>query len=352
MSAHTFSTHDEPGRLRALKRYTVLDTPPEDAFERIARITRVALDVPITAVTLIDESRQWYKSIAGLNATEMPRELAFCNHTIRETGPVIVEDARLDARFSANPMVTGEPGVRSYLATQLMSPDGYPVGTICAVDLKPRRFEAVHALAISDLARVTVDELELRLIAQTDDLTGALTRRGILNELDREMERSARYLEPLSVLSLDIDCFRDLNDQHGHECGDAILKSIGAALKAALRPTDLFGRMGGEEFLALLPHTDLAAAKLAADRFRAVVERALTDWKGQKLAATISVGAVEFDSCRDTPASILERADAALGIAKSEGRNRTQTYWTDEQLALHAARAPEALCAIGRSALR
>ncbi len=73
------------------------------------------------------------------------------------------------------------------------------------------------ALAISDLARVTVDELELRLIAQTDDLTGALTRRGILNELDREMERSARYLEPLSVLSLDIDCFRDLNDQHGHE---------------------------------------------------------------------------------------------------------------------------------------
>jgi len=104
---------DEPGRMLALKRYGVLDSGREQNFDAITSIVCSVLDVPICAVSLVDEDRQWFKSIVGLDVTETPRELAFCDHTIRARGVMQVDDATADSRFADNALVTSEPHIRS-----------------------------------------------------------------------------------------------------------------------------------------------------------------------------------------------------------------------------------------------
>ncbi|MDB5658257.1 MAG: diguanylate cyclase [Cypionkella sp.] len=131
---------DEEGRLEALRRYDVLDTPPEAPFDRLTELVRSVLGVPIAAVTLVDAERQWFKSIAGLNACETSLEISFCAHAIKKREPLVISDATLDMRFAKNPLVTGDPWIRSYLGIPLETPDGYNVGALCAIDTKPRTF--------------------------------------------------------------------------------------------------------------------------------------------------------------------------------------------------------------------
>src|SRR4051812_24855806 len=102
---------DEPGRLAALARYRIAGTPREESFDKITALVRDILQVPICAVTLLDEDRQWLKSIQGLDGTETARDVAFCNYTIMQREPMIVPDATLDTRFASNPLVTGDPGI-------------------------------------------------------------------------------------------------------------------------------------------------------------------------------------------------------------------------------------------------
>lgn len=342
---------DEPARLRALQRYKVLDTPREAAFERITRIASCAFQSPVAAITLIDAERQWCKSVHGIDAQEMPRELAFCNTTIHESGPVAVRDAREDPRFSDNPLVTGAPGIRSYLATQLRSPDGYAVGTLCAAGFEPRDFAPAQIELIEDLARGVITELELRLVAQTDDLTGVLTRRGVLTELEREIERATRYQEPLSLLAIDIDHLRAINAAAGHDAGDAVIRGVAEVIQTAIRPTDVVGRLGGEEFLVLLPHTAIADAERAAERLRRMAEQRPQWRQDQSVAASVSIGIAEVDICRDSAATVVARALSALGEAKAEGRNRFVSRLTRQQRAQQDVVARGEACRVGFSLL-
>jgi GAF domain-containing protein len=115
-------------RLAALYRYDVLDTPPEEAFDRITRLARMVLQLPIVLVSLIDRERQWFKSRQGLAATETPRSMSFCTHAIQRDVPMIVQDACADPRFQDNPLVVGDPGIRFYLGVPLRTPDGHNSG--------------------------------------------------------------------------------------------------------------------------------------------------------------------------------------------------------------------------------
>ena len=127
---HRHKFEDEAGRLLALRRYGVLDTAREKNFDVITSLVREVLGVPICAISLIDESRQWFKAIVGLNADGTAREFAFCDHTIRSPGCFVVEDAGADPRFAANPLVTGYPKIRSYAGAPLLTPDGYNGGAL------------------------------------------------------------------------------------------------------------------------------------------------------------------------------------------------------------------------------
>ena len=116
------------------------------------------LRMPIITVTFIDEHRQWFKSRQGMKASETPRETAFCNEAIKQEGPFVVEDALADPRFAENPSVTGEPHIRFYGSVPLRTRDGHNIGTLCAIDTKPRLLEPAEISILSDLAHIVMDE--------------------------------------------------------------------------------------------------------------------------------------------------------------------------------------------------
>lgn len=160
---------------------------------------------------------------------------------------------------------------------------------------------------------------ELEHMATHDALTGTLNRRAILGFCEDEHERSLRYQQPFSLMMIDLDHFKSVNDTHGHQHGDRVLVHFAESTRAALRRADRFGRYGGEEFLVLLPNTSTDAALPVAERIRA----ALTT--GHALDCTASIGVTHWRGPEDTLDTMLGRADAALYQAKAEGRNRTCT---------------------------
>lgn len=130
----------ERNRLRALNSHEILDTEAEPEFDRLTRLASLSLDVPMALVSLLDSERQWFKSKVGLDVSQTPREWAFCQYTIRQDAPLIVNDARQDSRFADNPLVVGEPHVRFYAGVPLRDEDGFAMGTLCIIDTKAREF--------------------------------------------------------------------------------------------------------------------------------------------------------------------------------------------------------------------
>ena len=316
---------DDDGRVAALRRLDVLDTAVEEPFEKIVTLVRTVLAVPVATVTLVDRDRQWFKARRGLEQSETPRAVSFCTHTIQQRDPLIIENALADPRFADSPLVVGPPYVRSYAGIPLRTPEGYNVGALCAMDTRPRRFSPADIAILSNFANIVCDELELRLIAQVDHLTGALTRRGFVDQAQREMERTLRYGRASSLIMIDVDHFKRVNDTYGHSIGDQVLKQIASIAETTLRPCDLFGRLGGEEFALLMPETSGAAALVVAERLRnTIAEHPMTLHGGGTIHVTASFGVAELSASFNTLTAWLERADTMLYAAKSGGRNRTQ----------------------------
>ncbi|HEX8553649.1 MAG TPA: sensor domain-containing diguanylate cyclase [Sphingomonas sp.] len=317
--------HDDDARVAALRRLDVLDTAVEEPFEKIVTLVRTVLAVPIATVTLVDRDRQWFKAQRGLDCRETPRAVSFCTHTIQQREPLVVEDARIDPRFATSALVVGAPFIRSYAGIPLRTPEGYNVGALCAMDTHIRRFSPADIAILKNFANIVSDELELRMIAQVDHLTGALTRRGFEEQADREIARAARYGRPSTLVMLDVDHFKSVNDTHGHATGDQVLHQIAKLAEVALRPSDVFGRLGGEEFGMLLPETGGDEAVIVADRLRqAIADHPMRLPGGGTLHVTASFGVAALDPGFAAFPAWLERADAMLYAAKAGGRNCTR----------------------------
>lgn len=151
---------DEEARLAAVYRLGLLDTEPEERFDRHARIAAAAFAAPIALVTLIDRERQWYKAHCGFDFTETSRDMGFCSHAILQSEPLVVNDALCDDRFAENPVVIGAPHVRFYAGVTLHAADGARVGAFCIVDYKPRSLSATQLGMLKDLARLIEEELK------------------------------------------------------------------------------------------------------------------------------------------------------------------------------------------------
>ncbi len=154
---------DEAQRLVALRSLGVLDTPPEERFDRITRLAAAMLEMPIALVSLVDENRQWFKSACGLDAKQTSRDISFCGHAILNGDVFIVPDAQADARFSDNPLVTGEPFIRFYAGRPLKNATGSAVGTLCVIDRKPRILTPTQLALLEDLACIAEHELNSHL---------------------------------------------------------------------------------------------------------------------------------------------------------------------------------------------
>jgi signal transduction histidine kinase len=156
---------NEVERLHAVRRYDILDTPPDGAYDRITELAARLFQVPIAIVSIVDSDRIWFKSHHGLDATEVSRDPGLCASAILQDGPYIIEDAATDARALTNPLVAGDLGFRFYVAVPLTTSDGYNLGTLCVIDKKPRILKAQEITNLQDLASLVVDQLELRLTA-------------------------------------------------------------------------------------------------------------------------------------------------------------------------------------------
>jgi len=150
---------DNPERLDALCSLGILDTPPEQHFDRFTRIAAASLQVPIALVSLVDANRQWFKSRVGLQAMQTSRSVAFCAHTVALRALLVIEDASLDPRFKDNPLVTGSPFIRFYAGVPLFSRGGHALGTLCMIDTKPRTLSESERELLSDLGSLVEDEL-------------------------------------------------------------------------------------------------------------------------------------------------------------------------------------------------
>ena len=161
---------DEARRLAALHATRLLNSAPEESFDRITRTAARLLDVPIALISLVDKDRQWFKSRVGLEACETARDISFCGHAVLGDEPLVVPDAAQDARFHDNPLVTGSPNLRFYAGVQLYSVERQKIGTLCVIDRKPRILAPGELDALRDLAR-TVEQLmyhrQLAIAAQT-----------------------------------------------------------------------------------------------------------------------------------------------------------------------------------------
>ncbi len=150
---------DEDDRLGALRQLLILDTPPEERFDRIAAFAANEFDVPIAIVSIVDADRTWFKAHVGSSLTQAPRDVSFCGHAILQGEPFVVPDATLDARFADNPNVTQEPFVRFYAGACLRLPTGHNVGTLCLFDFKPREMDRIALAILNTLRDLVVEEL-------------------------------------------------------------------------------------------------------------------------------------------------------------------------------------------------
>lgn len=150
---------DETDRLHALRDLLLLDTPPEERFDRLARFAAEQLDTPIALLTLVDGQRQWFKSRVGIDVTETPRDISFCGHAIMKNDLFVVEDASRDPRFADNPLVAGEPHIRFYAGAPLSAPGGHRIGTLCVIDTVPRTLGPVELSILDALRRLANETL-------------------------------------------------------------------------------------------------------------------------------------------------------------------------------------------------
>ncbi|WP_305983955.1 sensor domain-containing diguanylate cyclase [Roseibium sp. MMSF_3544] len=317
---------DEVARLSALYRYQILDTVEEEAFDRIPRIIKSALNAPMAAIALIDEDRRWFKAVAGGNRGELPRQHSFCNHTIQRREPTVVSDTHCDERFQDNLLVVNAPHIRAYLGVPLETPDGYRIGSVCCVDKEPRNFTEDEVRLVKDLSSIVMEQLELRKLALFDPLTSVRSRRGFRSEAEIQLALARRNTLPFSLLMLDVDHFKRINDGHGHKVGDEVLTGICERLSTAFGERDIIGRMGGEEFAIALPNTHLDAALKLADMTRLAVAAAPIQTSCGAISVNISVGATSTEEESFDLDDLLDQADKALYQAKSEGRNRVSAF--------------------------
>lgn len=303
-------------RITTLRALSILDTPPDERFDRLTRLARYIFGVPISLISLVDSDRQWFKSCNGLPFKETPREVSFCAHAIAGDDIFVVPDASVDERFRDIPLVTDNPKVRFYAGYPLKAENGSALGTLCLMDVVPRDFTDEHHKLLADLGGVAKDSLNAIQMATIDDLTRLSNRRGFEISAKQAIAICEALRKPVSLFYFDLDAFKQVNDTYGHAEGDRALAAFGNHLTDVLKDTDIVARLGGDEFVALLPDIDSSAADKILERLSERIKKQ-NETPGRQYPLSYSVGHVEFDRIRHiSVAALLADGDAAMYIRK------------------------------------
>ena len=285
---------NEDTRIETLASLNILDTPPEERFDRLTRTARRALDVPIAVVSIVDRNRQWSKSITGLPQGDTPRYISFCGHAILQDQPLIVTDTLRDERFLDNPLVINEPYLRFYAGVPLRAINGEKLGTFCAIDRKPRSIADEDIEALIDLASMAERELSIVHLAIKDDLTKISNRRGFMILAKHSLQLCQRHAFPATLVYFDLNKFKPINDEFGHEAGDKVLTIFTNLLERTIRESDILARFGGDEFVVLFNDATRSKAEKLIERFQNALDEYNND-SGLEYNISFSHGSVEYN---------------------------------------------------------
>jgi len=329
---------NEQQRLDALDELGILYTPLESRLDRITRTICRLFYMPIAFVTLIDQETQWIKSVQGLDFIDTTRNDAICAHTLLVDEYIICQDLSQDERFADNRFVTSDLKLRFYAGFTLKS-RGQNIGTLCMFDDKPRTFNQediatmrdlvswaqteIHLTQLSDVQVQLITELDqAQKDAKIDGLTNLWNQVTIKDILRRAHHRHLLKENPYTLMMVDIDNFKTINDNHGHPFGDQIIQSVADSLRASLRPSDAIGRYGGDEFLVILENCPHKRAEELGQRILTHIHGLTFISKGEKVNCSISIGLASTDHIElDSPEALLEHADQSLYLAKQSGRD-------------------------------
>jgi diguanylate cyclase (GGDEF)-like protein len=332
---------NEERRLAALHEIGILDTPAEREFDDITLLASQICGTPIAIISLVDETRQWFKSRVGLDAPETPRDQAFCAYTIlNPTETMIVEDATADERFRDNPLVTSDPKIRFYAGAPLMTRDHLPLGSLCVIDREPRDLNFQQLAGLEALARQVSLRLELRHTSEilrkaneslenlslTDDLTGLYNRRGFFLHAEQQIKlyRSRESERCVWLLVGDLDGLKDINDQFGHNEGSAAIKHAAELLTKTFRDADILSRPGGDEFMALMLNTLDEVAQRVPERLEANIADFNAD-SGLPYKVEMSIGMARVGFDRGTNlVDIINEADALMYESKRKRKGHAR----------------------------
>jgi diguanylate cyclase (GGDEF)-like protein len=252
---------NEEERLQVVQSLGLLDTPPEERFDRYTRFARQLFGVPIAYVSILGEDTLWFKSALGFDAKQSSRHLSFCTHTIVEDEMMVVEDAFVDPRFTDNPFVTGPPHIRFYAGVKLYVQNNICIGNLCVADTKARYPAEEELNHLKELAKLLEDEFRTHAQSTTDSLSGLSNRRGLCAIGQQALAMCRRDKKAASLMYLQLSDFREINAEHGRDVGDKVLKDVAQLLLNEFRHSDVVARAGADEFFVLLTGTGVSNLK-------------------------------------------------------------------------------------------
>ena len=261
---------NEAMRSDAVRRYDVLDTPPDGSFDRIARLAARACGTPIGIVSIVDHDRIWFKSHHGTEATQIGRDPGLCASAILQDGPWIVEDAATDPRTLTNPLVAGDFGLRFYLGVPLKTHDGYNLGTLCVLDHHPRTARDAEVADLVDLAQLVIDELELRLAARRAIVLEA----GLRRQAETHAVELRAGLKPAALPDLpNLDLFAVYVPAQREHIGGDFYDAFGAEASYGLLIGDVSGHGSPASALSTMARHTVRAVATGDWSPRGVLER-------------------------------------------------------------------------------
>ena len=325
--------HTETLQLAEMQVKDLIQTPLEARFNRLARMTRRALGTRVSAISFLNSEGEWFKAVTGWNVSDLPLERSLASTLLRQDGTIAIADMQEDERTRRHPLVTGSPRFRFCALQPVVDRFGNTIGAVAVYDTEPHKVTADMLEAITDAGDLAQRELLLsdfggiqqKLLAKLDasrrqalidELTRLWNRRGGMMLLEQALEGSRRDAT-VGVCVIDVDDFKQVNDQYGHAMGDVVLRKLAAVIVDSIRPGDIACRLGGDEFLLLIPDIGPDQLQQITDRVRSKVQSLVIGTRAGKVKVTVSVGGTITNLGSATSADdLLHRADEAMYEAK------------------------------------
>jgi len=308
----------------------LVQTPLEERFNRLARMTQRALGARVAAISFLDADGEWFKAVMGWNVSRLPSGRSLAAALAHDGGVVAIPDLREEERSRDHPLVQGSPHFRFCALRPLRDRFGNAISATSVYDTEPREVTADLLEAVSDAGELAQRELlvhdmgglQQELLAKLDlsrrealldDLTRLWNRRGGMLLLEQALEDVRRGERTLGVCVVDIDEFKQVNDEFGHAMGDVVLRNVATALVNGVRPGDIVSRLAGDEFLLVIPDVEFGRLAGIMDRVRNRVQATIIRTRSASVRVKVSVGgAMAGPGYADAAEALVQAADEAM----------------------------------------